>query len=78
VSAPQSFTPTQAAYVEDLERRLEALENPGSPTAVYACLEAALPDPTAHRLRVVLVTDLNVLAHSDGSDWIRADDGSAI
>ncbi len=78
MTAPPSFTPIQAEYLEALEARLAALETAQNPGPVFTCLEANLPDAAAYRTSVILVSDLNVLAHSDGSDWIRSDTGAAI
>lgn len=62
----------------ELETEFDGLRSPGSPVPVYACLEADLPAAADYKNCVVLVTDLNILAHSDGADWIRSDTGAAI
>jgi len=64
--------------LRDLLDRIQALETPGSPVAVLAIRAADLPPPGAWPWRVVAVSDLNILAHSDGSHWIRQDTGGAI
>ncbi len=57
---------------------LRTLKAPGAPSPVFACASAALPPPKAWRQCVALVTDLNILAHSDGFHWIRQDTGGVI
>lgn len=71
---PAALRPLFTEVVE----ALKALRTPGAPTPLYACAIAALPPPQAWPRCVVLVTDLNILAHSDGSHWIRQDTGGAI
>ena len=75
---PMSFQPTQAAYLEELEARVAALENPGSPTLVYACTTANMPTASANINRILYNTTLNILAHSDGTNWRRQDTGAVI
>ena len=48
---------------------------PGGPTPVYACPQASLPPAARWPRTVLLVSDLNILAHSDGIQWIRQDTG---
>ncbi len=62
----------------ELEGRLAEIVQPMQPVRVYACLQADLPPAADWSNCVLRVTDLNVLAFSDGSDWIRADTGAAI
>lgn len=71
---PQPLRP----LLREILGALSALEVPGRPGAVHACLAADLP-PAAHWPScLVLVSDLNILAHSDGSDWIRQDTGAPV
>jgi hypothetical protein len=37
-----------------------------------------LPPAAAHPRTLVLVTDLDILAHSNGANWIRQDTGAVI
>lgn len=62
----------------ELVTEFERIRTPKEPLRVYACLEADLPPAANWSSCVLHVTDLNVLAFSDGSDWIRADTGAAI
>jgi hypothetical protein len=57
---------------------VSALQAPGAPTALFAVAKAGLPPAAAHPSSLVLVTDLNILAHSDGANWIRQDTGAVI
>jgi hypothetical protein len=45
---------------------------------VLALASAALPPAATHPNTLVLVSDLNILAHSDGIHWIRQDTGAVI
>ncbi|MEW5685785.1 MAG: hypothetical protein AB1942_12780 [Pseudomonadota bacterium] len=54
------------------------LLTPGAPTPLFAVAQAALPPAAAHPQSLVLVADLNILAHSDGAHWIRQDTGAVI
>lgn len=57
---------------------LSALIAPGAPTPLFAVAAADLPPAAAYPRTLVLVTDLNILAHSDGAHWIRQDTGAVI
>ena len=78
MSAPVGLAPSLAAYLESLEVRLAALEGALSPLPAFVCAQALLPDPARHINCVVRVADLNILAASDGVNWIRQDTGAAI
>lgn len=66
------------AILKTFEDALTALAAPGAPTPLFAATSAALPPPAEHPHTLMLVTDLNILAHSDGSNWIRQDTGAVI
>ena len=57
---------------------LSALRAPGAPTPLFAVAQAGLPPAAAHPQTLALVSDLNILAHSDGVRWIRQDTGAVI
>ena len=57
---------------------LSSLMTPGAPTPLFAVPQAGLPPAAAHPQTLALVTDLNILAHSDGAHWIRQDTGAVI
>lgn len=57
---------------------LSALQAPGEPQSVFAVAQAKLPPAASYPNAVLLVSDLNILAHSDGSHWIRQDTGAVI
>lgn len=70
--------PNVADYLEDLERRIGLLENPQEPVLVPAYATASMPAAASYRYRVILNTTLNILAHSDGTNWKREDTGATI
>lgn len=57
---------------------LTSLLAPGRPTPLCAVTQAGLPPAASHPQTLVLVTDLNILAHSNGINWIRQDTGAVI
>lgn len=57
---------------------LLGLLQPAEPTPVLAVASAALPPAGRYPSTVLLVSDLNILAHSDGVHWIRQDTGAVI
>lgn len=75
---PEGTPHDLAAYLEELEGRIAALESPGSPGKLFTCLEADLPAASSFYYCALLVSDLDVIAHSNGVDWIRSDTGAAI
>lgn len=70
--------PNVAEYLEDLERRLELLEDPQEPGAVFSCEEVQLPPAANYLNRVAYVSDVPILVMSDGTVWRRQDTGAAI
>jgi len=70
--------PALRGLLAELAEAVRAWRAPGSPTPLHACLAAQLPNAADWRHGLLLVTDLNILAHSDGSNWIRQDTGAAI
>lgn len=57
---------------------LLGLQTPGAPTPLFAVAQAGLPPAAAHPQTLALVSDLNILAHSDGVHWIRQDTGAVV
>ena len=45
---------------------------------MFAVTQAKLPPAASYPQCVALVSDLNILAHSDGVHWIRQDTGAVI
>lgn len=70
--------PEVAQYLTDLEARVDEAENPGSPRKVFACTTANMPPAADFYQCVLLNTTLNILAHSDGTNWRRQDTGAVI
>jgi hypothetical protein len=66
------------AVLKSFHDAISALLAPGAPTPVFAVAQAALPPAKDHPRTLVLVSDLNILAHSDGAHWIRQDTGAVI
>ena len=66
------------ALLKSFHDAILTLLAPGAPTPLFALPQAALPPAGAHPQSLVLVTDLNILAHSDGAHWIRQDTGAVI
>jgi hypothetical protein len=54
------------------------LITPAEPKPVFTVAQAGLPPAAAYPNTVALVSDLNILAHSDGVHWIRQDTGAVI
>lgn len=78
MSIPANLAPDLADYLRDLEQRVAGLENPGSPTKVFASTTANMPSAADFYQCVLLNTTLNILAHSDGTNWKREDTGASI
>ena len=64
--------------LKSMHDALSALIAPGRPTPLWAVAQAGLPPAASHPQTLVLVTDLNTLAHSNGINWIRQDTGAVI
>lgn len=48
------------------------------PVKLPEFLTAMLPPAAPWRGHAVIVSDISIIAHSDGADWIRQDTGVAI
>jgi len=66
------------AVLKSLSDAVLDLQQPAEPKPVFAVTQAALPPAATYSSCVALVTDLNILAHSDGVHWIRQDTGAVI
>ena len=66
------------ALLKTFHDAISGLLTPDAPTPLFALVQAALPPAAAYPQTLVLVTDLNILAHSDGVHWIRQDTGAVI
>ena len=72
--APGIMRPVSASWnVLSTPRRAS-----GAPTPLFAVAQAGLPPAGEHPQTLALVSDLNILAHSDGVHWIRQDTGAVI
>lgn len=72
--APAALRPLLKSFHD----ALAALIAPGAPTPLFGAAQSGLPPAADHPQTLVLVTDLNILAHSDGVHWIRQDTGAVI
>jgi len=67
-----------AELLRDLRNAVLELATPTMPHTVFACSTAAMPPAGEWTGCVIRNTTLNILAHSDGTHWIRQDTGAAI
>jgi hypothetical protein len=61
-----------------IQDAIRALQTPGAPQPAFAVAQAGLPPAASYGDCVALVSDLNILAHSDGTHWRREDTGAVI
>jgi hypothetical protein len=66
------------AVLTSIQDAIRALQTPAAPQPVYAIAQAKLPPAASYPNCVTLVSDLNILAHSDGTHWRREDTGAVI
>jgi len=66
------------AVLKSLSDAVLDLQQPAEPKPVFTVAQAGLPPAATYPSCVALVTDLNILAHSDGVHWIRQDTGAVI
>jgi len=66
------------AVLTSMQDAVRGLQTPQAPTPVVAIAQAKLPPAVSYPQCVALVSDLNILAHSDGVHWIRQDTGAVI
>lgn len=66
------------SLLNSFHEAIVGLTEPGAPMPLFGVTQAALPPAARHPRTLVLVTDLNILAHSDGVHWIRQDTGAVI
>jgi hypothetical protein len=70
--------PAMQQFAQEVAAAILALQQPLAPMPLCPVVSTAMPMADAYPQTLVLVTDLNILAHSDGSDWIRSDTGAPI
>ncbi|MFI4965817.1 MAG: hypothetical protein ACHP9T_10660 [Caulobacterales bacterium] len=66
------------AVLTSIHDAIRELQTPQAPQPVFAVLQARLPPAASYPRCVALVSDLNVLAHSDGAHWRREDTAAVI
>lgn len=67
-----------ARVLRSHEDAIRQLQRPRAPTPVFTVAAAGLPPAADWTNCVVRVSDLDILAVSNGTSWIRQDNGSAI
>jgi hypothetical protein len=70
--------PAFHAVLTSMQDAIRALQTPGAPQPVFAVAQAGLPPAAGYANCVALVSDLDILAHSDGTHWRREDTGAVI
>jgi hypothetical protein len=77
LAAPGDAPPWATRLLTDVEKSIREARD--APLQVKAYANAsALPDPARWINGVVRVANINMLAFSDGSNWIRLDTGATI
>ena len=70
--------PAFHAVLTSIQTAIRDLQTPQEPKPVFAVVQAKLPPAASYPQCVALVSDLNILAHSDGLHWLREDTGAVI
>lgn len=70
--------PDAGPLLQSMYDAIQQLQQPDHPSAVCSVTKAALPPAADWPQCVVLVSDLGVLAASDGSAWINQATGAPI
>lgn len=83
VAAPPALTgpvtgEQLTAWMQSVSQRLSQLEQPGSPTPLYACTKKLLPAASSFVNCAALITDLGVVVTSNGAHWVNAGTGAVI
>lgn len=66
-----------AGFFTAVSEAIRQLQQPRQPVQFYGVTQANLPPAASWTYGAIYVTDLNTLAVSTGSSWVRAD-GSAL
>jgi hypothetical protein len=69
--------PNQAFYASVVEA-IQQMQNPGKPTILYSCATTDMPDAASYTNCILRNTTLDILAVSNGTNWIRQDTGATI
>ena len=67
-----------ASFYKSVAEAIQQLQNPGKPSLVYACASTDMPTASDYTNCVLRNTTLDILAVSNGTNWIRQDTGAAI
>ncbi len=66
------------AVLTSMQDAIRTLQTPGAPQPVFAVAQAGLPPAASYAHCILLISDLNILAHSDGTHWRREDTGAVV
>jgi hypothetical protein len=75
---PVDPTSADAALLNEMRDAILRLENPMQPVRLWSATTASMPPAANWTNCALLNTTLNILAVSDGTNWIRQDTGAAI
>ena len=67
-----------AAFYASVANAIQQLQNPAKPTPLFNCATADMPTASDYTNCVLRNTTLDILAVSNGTNWIRQDTGAAI
>lgn len=62
----------------EIAAALDQIRRPQAPLPLFSCARADLPRAADWAGCLLRVSDLNTLAHSDGTRWVRLDTGGAL
>jgi hypothetical protein len=65
-------------WFQEIQNRLSALETPTGPKPVFTTLKGALPAAASNVNCSAFLSDLGVLATSNGTNWLNAGTGAVI
>ena len=66
------------AVLASIQDAIRDLQTPQEPKPVFTAVQTKLPPAASDPQCVALVSDLNILAHSNGGHWLREDTGAVI
>lgn len=76
--APVDLKTDPRPFFQAVADAIRELQQPTHPSQVFPCAQAELPPAASWPNGVVRVTDLDILAVSNGVAWIRQDTGAPI
>lgn len=76
--APVDLRQDPRPFFQAIVDAITQLQQPGQPVLVYSVAAIGLPPAADWPNGVLWISDLDILAVSNGSAWIRQDTGAAI